>query len=282
MSSPPLLRAVLGRTLLAGALVADAGSGVARLKPETEQAWKVYVTATEQRRAGEVADRERFLAADFARGGSATRESVRAGGVATTSVETRLPNGRSIDTPDGLIHHWRGAVFIPGATVSQVMARLANGPPRQADVLQSRVLAEGPGWMRVFLRLSRSKVITVVYDTEHDVRFTRYGPGRGASTTIATRIVEVDNPGTSTERQRAPGDDHGFLWRLNAYWRYLDVPGGVIAECESLSLSRGIPFGLGTFLGPLVASTAREAMESALLAVRDSVTQTRLASSPVR
>jgi len=34
------------------------------------------------------------------------------------------------------------------------------------------------------------------------------------------------------------GDDRGFLWRLNAYWRYEQVAGGVIAECESITLSR--------------------------------------------
>jgi hypothetical protein len=65
------------------------------------------------------------------------------------------------------------------------------------------------------------------------------------------------------------GDDRGFLWRLNAYWRYEAVPGGVIAECESVSLSRDVPFGLGLVAGPIIRSTARESMERTLESLRD-------------
>jgi hypothetical protein len=85
---------------------------------------------------------------------------------------------------------------------------------------------------------------------------------------MATKIAEVSRPATSAERELAPGEDRGFLWRLNAYWRYEAVPGGVIAECESLTLSRDVPFFLEYLVGPLVESTARESMERTLTALR--------------
>ncbi len=73
--------------------------------------------------------------------------------------------------------------------------------------------------------------------------------------------------GTPRERELSPDDDHGYLWRLNAYWRYESVAGGVIAECESVSLSRSVPFGLQYLAGPLIRSAARESMAHTLEAL---------------
>ena len=52
-------------------------------------------------------------------------------------------------------------------------------PPPQEDVLESRVLARTDNRLRVYLKLSRSAIVTVVYDTEHDVTFTRHSPTDG-------------------------------------------------------------------------------------------------------
>ena len=38
------------------------------------------------------------------------------------------------------------------------------------------------------------------------------------------------------------GDDHGYMWKLNSYWRYKQVDGGVLVEIESLTLSRDLPY----------------------------------------
>jgi hypothetical protein len=120
----------------------------------------------------------------------------------------------------------------------------------------------------VFLRVRRTRIVTVVYDTEHDVTFHVLGPTRATSTSIATRIAEIEDPGTPDERALTPGDDHGYLWRLNAYWRYEQVQGGVIAECESISLSRSVPFLLRAVASPLITGTARSALEQTLVALR--------------
>ena len=100
--------------------------------------------------------------------------------------------------PNGTVHHWRGSVFIPGITLDEVLARVANPTARdmaQEDVLDSRVLERGPGMLRLFLRLQRSQIVTVVYDTEHAIHYARHGRTRASSTSVATRIVEVANAG---------------------------------------------------------------------------------------
>ncbi len=172
--------------------------------------------------------------------------------------------------PAALVHHWRGDVFVPHVTLDDVLANVESGALLSApdDVLKAAVIDRGPGWMNVYLRLQRKKFVTVVYDTNHDVTFARVSATRAISRSTAARIVEIEDAGSANERAFPAGDDHGYLWKLNAYWRYEQVPGGVIVECESISLSRTVPVVVRYLVGPLIESTARESMEHTLQAVR--------------
>jgi hypothetical protein len=69
------------------------------------------------------------------------------------------------------------------------------------------------------------------------------------------------------QKPAPPDDDHGFLWRWNAYWRFQETPAGVIAECESISLSRNMPGVIRFIAGPIIRNTAHESMTSALEAM---------------
>ncbi|MCL4814629.1 MAG: hypothetical protein KJ061_19245 [Vicinamibacteraceae bacterium] len=246
-----------------------AGSAqAATLTPEAIEGWQRYVAATEHRRAAELGGGSGFLVLDRGAAAAAERAALLRGEIVVRPMTTTLAGGAAVPVRSALVHHWRGAVFLPGTTVARVMASLETEPPSQADVLRKQVLSRAPNAMTVALRLRRTRIVTVVYDTEHDVRFERLGPGRAASTTRATKIVELRDPGTSRERALPPGRDRGFLWRLHAWWRYEQVAGGVIAECESVSLSRDVPFGLRTVTAPLINGAARDAMQSALEALR--------------
>lgn len=266
----------LGGTIGSMALAAvDAGSvAEARLRPETVQAWTTYAVAVERRREMERGRADRFLVADYAHTAAADRRALLAGHTVLHAMDPKDLDGANGDIPSGMVHHWRGAILLRGAALDDVLAELERRapPPDGEDVLASSVLAHGPDSMRVFLRLRRAKIVTAVYDTEHDVRFARISATRAETLSRATRIAEVDDPGLPTERIRTPGDDRGFLWRLNAYWRYEAVTTGVIAECESISLSRDVPFGLSYVVGPIVRSTARESLARTLLALRNRMT----------
>ena len=245
------------------------GLAAAQLNPETISAWTAYVTATESRIARELASRRGFLAVDFVRNAAVERRDVLAGGVIVEKMETADAEGRKIDVPSALVHHWRGAVFIPNATVAEIVSQLESGiTPRQEDVLQSSVLERGPGRLKIYLKLQRKKFVTVVYNTEHTVLFARHDGARASSSSTATKIAELANPNTADERELSMDDDRGFLWRLNAYWRYEEVAGGVIAECESISLSREVPSVVRYLVSPLVESTAKESMVRTLRTLR--------------
>jgi hypothetical protein len=129
-------------------------------------------------------------------------------------------------------------------------------PPPQEDVLESRVLARTDNTLRVYLKLARTAVVTVVYDTEHQVTFTRYSPTMVTSRSVSTRIAECD------------GGDRGFLWRLNSYWRYTQVGGDVRVDLESLSLSRAIPRVARPVARPIIDRIARESLLRTLDSVK--------------
>lgn len=256
-------------------LLGDAGSVGVRLAPETVAGWTHYVSTVEARRLAELKQPGRFLVMDTDPTRVADRRALSSSELIVRGM-TATEDGGTIEVPSGLVHHWRGAVLLPNVSLAQLLARLESAaPPTSPEILRSSILLRGPEVTKVYLRLQRTKIITVVYDTEHDVRFSRHDATRAASTSVATRIVEIENPGTPGERLLPAGDDHGFLWRLNAYWRYQEVAGGVIAECESISLSRSLPFGLGAVAGPIVRSTARESMERTLESLRGMAAEIR-------
>jgi len=166
-----------------------------------------------------------------------------------------------------LINHWRGTVFVPKVKLDHLL-RVLQEPQtdqhKQEDVLSSRVLARDGDTQKVFLRLRRTKFVTVVYDTEYDVEYKRLGTDRALSNSISTKIVEIENAGTPRERAMPEGNDHGYMWRLNSYWRYRQTPGGVIVELESITLSRSIPGVIRPIAMPIVHHIARESMERTL------------------
>jgi hypothetical protein len=267
-----LLSSIL--VLVPGALLLDA----ADLSAETVKAWNSYVKATEARISKELSSKDKFLALEFQPEGRVNRDinSLFAGEIPIAEVKSVDANGREIKVPDGMIHHWRGCVFIPNIALDAVYARVASPSiedTRQEDVLDSAVLERSPDSLKLYLKLQRSKIITVVYNTEHQVRFQRPNADRAWSRSMATKIAEIENPHSDNERERPEGHDRGFLWRMNSYWRYKQVEGGVIVECESITLSRSIPAVIRYFVNPLIKKVARESMHRTLDSMRNRLTR---------
>lgn len=260
---------------------AQAGAvSAAELKPETLRAWAAYVQATESRIMQELTQGERFLVLDFqpAQLGAADRAAMLEGDIPVAKMESVDRNDLKIRVSDGLIHHWRGSMFIPGIDLDYVFARVENpgsDEVKQEDVLRSSVLERGDGYLKLYLKLQRSKIVTVVYNTVHEVRYQRQLDNRAWSSSKTLKIAEVWHPNSPEEQEKPEGKDHGFLWRLNSYWRYEQVNGGVIVECESISLSRSIPSLLQFMVRPLIDRVARESMERTLGAMRERILRSK-------
>ncbi len=186
-----------------------------------------------------------------------------------------LDGGKALPCPGGLIHHWVGVIFINGAKLDDVLGILKDYDHQSTyyspDVERSRIESRDGDHFRVFLRFRRHKVITVVLNTEHDIHYFRDAPDRAHSRSSAVRIAEVENPGKSDEREKPPGDDGGYLWRMETWWRLEERDGGVYVQSEAASLTRGIPTGLGWLVGPFVTSIPKETLIFTLEATRKAV-----------
>lgn len=269
--TPTSVRAIGLAVVLSGGVVA--GLSAAELKPKTVAAFERYVRATEARIDAEVQDEKRFLFIDT------LPEDARRARAADLSagklVIERLRSeegGKVIEAPDGLIHHWLGVVFVPGGTAAAAVDLLQDynrhAEIYRPNVAQSRVIARDGDEFRVFLRFFMKKVISVTVNSDHLARFTTVNATRVYSRIVSTRVQEVQHAGSSDERELPVGQDGGYLWRINSYWRFLERDGGVYVQCESVTLSRGIPFGLRWVVGPFVTSIPRESLTFTLETTR--------------
>jgi putative flippase GtrA len=243
------------------------------LKAKTASDFAKYVAAVEARRAQAIVNNEPFL--EFERKSAAEQARImtmlRRGEVFVERGAARDGSSNEIAVDGGLVNHWRGTVFVPKVKLDamlKVLQEPQSDKHKQEDVLSSRVVSRDGDSQKVFLRLRRTKFVTVVYDTEYDVDYKRVGPGRAFSNSISTKVVEIENAGTPKERALPEGNDSGYMWRLNSYWRYKEFEDGVLVEIESLTLSRNLPAIVGPLIRPIVNSTARESMTRTLASVR--------------
>jgi len=265
-------------TLIAATLflAAPHNTLAAKLQPQNLKAWDTYVQLTEKRIDSELASTSAFLRTDFAKPDEASviRNALKKGQVYVKKLNTPDHGGREIKVPDGMIHHWFGAIFVPNMKLEPLLSWIRKYDDHQRffkEVEGSKLLSQNGETFKIFLRFVRTKVVTVRYNTEHTAVYHSHGPDKESSRSFTTKIAEVKDPGTSQEKEAAIGDDSGYLWRLNSYWRFKEQDGGVIVECESISLSRSIPFGLGWLIKGFVESLPQESLESTLTGIRDRI-----------
>jgi hypothetical protein len=203
---------------------------------------------------------------------------LKSGGVEMQRV---LPEsgGQGKDVPGGMIHDWKGIVFIPGVKLEDVLKILQDYDHHSRyyapDVQQAKIESRDGDHFKVFMRFRREKVVTVVLDTEQDVNYFRDSLTRAHSRSSATRIAQVDNPDTAEEREKKPGDDDGFLWRMETWWHMEERDGGVYVQNEVVSLTRNIPMGLAWIVEPFVTKIPKETLEFTLQSTRKAVLDRR-------
>jgi len=246
-------------------------------QPATETAFNRYVQLTEQRMQQDT-QLGSFLWLDTLP--PQQRDSVLArlqrGEVVTQKLET-LDGGAPVTTPGGLIHHWIGTVFIPRATLDQTLALLQDYDQHyriySPSVVRARLIQRNGDDFKVSLRLRQKKVITVILDSEYDVHYTRLDATRASSRSYSVRMNEVENAGESNECVKQAGEGNGYLWRLNSYWRFWERDGGVYVQLEAISLTRGIPDGLGWLVRPFITSIPEESLTFTLGRTRNALAQ---------
>jgi len=257
-------------------LALPVGVDTVELNPQAARAFDQYVQRTELRQQKELLPAGAFL---WVNGLPETRRAeslaqLKRGDVITLRLQTGGAQD-GIQTPGALVHHWVGAVFVPGASLQQVLDLVEDYNHHQnyfsPEVSKSKTLSRSGDDFIVYLRLTLKKIITVVLDTEYEVHYEQLSATRAQSRSYSTRIVEIQNAGESQEKAMPSGNDSGFLWRLDSYWRFLEADHGVYVQCEAISLTRDIPVGLHWLIGPFIESIPRESLEFTLRSTRTAV-----------
>jgi len=260
--------------------VAPGGSALSAagdLAPHTLAGFHRYAAATEERVLEQVQPQGPFLYLDYLpqRDRDRILGDLRRGEMYMEPLETRDADGDEIKIKDGLVHHWLGAVYIPGVGLEETL-QLIQDYDRHSEIYApaveaAHIIERDGDHFEVFMRFRKKKVITVVMDTVHDVRYVNLAADRTYSISRTTSVREVKDPGTRAEVALADGEGGGFLWRINSYWRFLERDGGTYIECESISLTRTIPFMVRWLVTPFVNDMPREQLTDLLQATRQAL-----------
>jgi hypothetical protein len=250
----------------------------AQLHAETSAAFSKYVDVAQKRMQSSLNPKSPFLWLDTLQ--PAEKEKVlqllRSGVVVTDRLQ-ETANGGQIDIPNGLVHHWIGTVFVPGGTIDEAFALLQDYDNHKnvykPEVVDSRLLSHNGGDFSAYLRFYKKKIIGVTLNTEHQAHYERLSPVRAFSHSRTTKVAEVENAGEKNEHEKPAGQDNGFMWALNTYWRFEQRDGGIYIQCEAITLTRSIPKLLAPIVKPFVNDVPKESLYTSLNSTRGGLQQ---------
>jgi hypothetical protein len=214
-------------------------SFAADLKPKTSEAFNRYVAVTETRISGETKPGGEFLYPD------------------------RPAPEPSEEMRDAYARLKRGEILVERQETKLIAAHTIS---HQGDDY------------RIFMRLYQKRFTTVVFNTEYAIHWGRVDDKKLFSNSVSTRVAEVKDPNRPDGDEVPIGHGNGYLWRLNTYWRFEEKDGGVYVQCEAVSLTRDIPFGLGWLIKPLVTKIPKQSLDRALGRTREAVLEKIAAS----
>jgi hypothetical protein len=243
-----------------------------QLKPQTLEAYLAYIHDAEEGMQASLSGEVPFL---WSAGNSEREKLVRKG-----NIPAQLWSGdRPVKISNGLVHDWIGAVRVPNSSVDDALALVQDYNNHKniykPEVMDSKLLSRHGNDFKIYLRLLKKKIVTVVLDTDHDVRYTRVHDTAWTCRSYTTRIAEVEDAATPKETILEPDTGYGFLWRLYSYWRFAEDADGVTIECRAISLTRDVPLGLGWIIEPIIKNLPRESLVNTLKATRNAIIGSR-------
>jgi hypothetical protein len=261
--------AMTTRTALAILLLLSATlSQAAEPKQETLQAWDDYILSVNASMADRAAGTRPFLWADDM---PETQRRVQHGELAVTNHDPRK-------VPQGMIHHWAGAMFVPNVTLDQVM-RVVNNYDSYSEmykplIRKTAVLERDGDTVKLnVLAVQKALSVTAAVETDEEIQITRPAPNRICIKADSVRMREIADYGQLNEHPYPEARRPGYVWRAVIVQRLEERDGGVYIELETVSLSRGIPIEVRWLIKPLTDDLPRRMMTDMLNATRAAVQQ---------
>jgi len=253
------------------AMVAAAAcqSSAAELKPATLRAWDQYVSMAEARMQARLEPGHQFLWTDEepSRGVRVRKGEILVAPLGEAGIQT---------VPEGLIHHWMGALFVPNVRLADVLAVVRDYAQYKEvyrpRVLDSRLLGSADGRQEYSMIWMNNVLFeNVALETRYEANDFAVDQRRCFTVTRVASAREIEGYAERNQRFLPPGQGSGFIWRLQSIARYEERDGGVYVELEALALTHDIPAGLRWLASPLVARLSRGALAGSLRQTREGV-----------
>jgi hypothetical protein len=245
----------------------------AELQPATLEAWNSYLREVGLRIEQRAAENQPFLWTDESPDRAAL---VRRGDVV---VGPAVGHGTQ-SVPNGLIHDWIGAIFIPNATIKSLSAVLHDYDNYKElyrpAVRASRSLTCSSSDQEFLMVWQRHVLfVTAAMQGHYQERDVVVGPHRGYYIADATEIRQIEGYGHADQHLLPPDTGSGFIWRIHSIARYQERDGGVYLELEAIALTRDIPASLSWLVSPTVNRLSINSLTTTLRQTRDAVVAER-------
>jgi hypothetical protein len=255
-------------------LVTPAPVSAADLKPETVTAWNEYMQVSSARNDLRIETGEPFLCTDDVPGQAAR---LRNGEIVVSPVGPQVP----LKVPNGLIHDWMGAAFMPNVTLAEVLPVVRDYAHYKdfyrPNVMDSKAIALGDLEDRFsMLLMNRSVFSKTALDSDYQSTLTRLDDRRWYAVSEATRIQELAEYGTPAQHTLPPNQGTGLIWRLYSVTRFEERDGGVYIELEAIVLSRDVPPSLRWLADPIVRRVSRNSLAKSLQQTGEAVRGSRM------
>jgi len=264
-----LSKPAAGWRFLMAALLFAVPASAANLKTETVSSWNDYLQTAEASLQQRVQPGSCFLWT-FENPDRAAK--VRAGEI----IAAPAPGPNPKNVPGGLIHHWIGAIFLPGVTIGRV-SEVTRDYDRYKDyyhpsVIQSTFVARDDATDRFSMRMmNKTFFVKSALDTDYAASYVRLDENRLYSVSRSTRIQEIERLGEAGEHKVPEGEGRGYVWKLFSIARLEQRDQGVYLELEAIALSREIPPAARFFVDPIVRSISRNSMLISLRETREAL-----------
>jgi hypothetical protein len=256
--------------LLIGVTFAEANE----LKQRTLQSWESYVQSVRSTLEDRSAGRKTFLWVDET---PDLIRRVKGGEVVVTSLGPRK-------APQGLIHHWIGAMFLQGVTIEDVQ-RVLNHYDRYQDyyrpmVVKSELIELTDDHAKAkLMMMTKALGVTAAVETDDDIQITKLDANRMYWLSDSEHVQEIGDYGQPGEHRYPEDKGPGYVWRSLGVTRVEQRDGGVYVETETIALSRGIPWEFRWLIKPLTENLPRKIMVETLNDTRSAVSEQLKAAS---
>ena len=167
-------------------------------------------------------------------------------------------------------------MFLPGVTLDEVNA-VFNDYDHYPEfyrprVVKVKVLTQTDDYQKItMLVVQKAFGVTGAVEADNEVHIIKQDARRVYSLSNATRMQEIVDYGQPEEHLRSENQGPGYVWRTVSMNRLEQRDGGVYIEMEMISLSRGIPVGVGWLIKPLIEHMPRTVMLETLNDTRNAV-----------